>query len=410
MAPNKPKARTLEPDHQQVSIRFDDPDQTLPPDHLARALFLILGKLDLSGFTRHAKAVEGHAGRSALSPKMLLALWLYAITRGIGSAREIERLTRSDDAFRWLTRGLEVSHHTLSSFRVGHGEVLEKLMADVLTTLLHKELFDLGSVGQDGTRVRASAGAPSFRRLKSLLECREQALLHLKAVLAQADESPGAASREAKARDFLARVEEAIVTVKELQEKKRPGEKEARASTTDPDARNMKMPDGGFRPGYNFQFAVAGEETGGPRTIVGMQVTNVGSDMGSIEPMLQQVARNTGLFPQLLLADANHAKHRCLDYAGRVGVAVLMAVPGRELDSTATVSQAVAEWKQRMESDEAKRLYRSRAGRVELVNAQLKGRFGLTQVLVRGLEKVTCVGLLAVLAHNLTQHAAALLR
>jgi transposase len=407
---SKSKVRTLEPDHQQVTIRFDDPDRALPPEHLARALFVIVGSLDLSGFTRNSKAVEGHAGRSTLSPRMLLTVWLYALTRGVGSAREIERLTRSDEAFRWLTRGLEVSHHSLSAFRTGHGAVLEQLMVDVLAVLLQRDLCTLERVAQDGTRVRASASAPSFRKLASLLDCREQAKLHLKAVLAEADGSPGESTRAAKAREYLARVEEAIVTVQELQAKKPPGAKPARASTTDPEARNMKMPDGGFRPGYNFQLAVAGEETGGPRTIVGFQVTNVGSDMGSLEPMLKQVVQNTGLFPQLLMADANHAKHSDIEYAHQVGVAVLMAVPEREEQSQKVVSEGVLAWKRRMKDPEGKRLYRARAGLVELGNAHFKGRFGLTQVLVRGLEKVTCVGLLACLAFNLTQHAESLLK
>lgn len=410
MSPRKP--RILEPDHQQIAIRFDDPDRSLAEDHLARVLFLIVGRLDLSAFVRKAKAVEGHAGRPLLSTQMKLSLWLYAICRGIGSAREIERLTRSDDAFAWLTRGLSVSHDTLSDFLTGHGEALRKLMVDVLASLQRMELLDLSVVGQDGTRVRASASAPSFRRLASLLECREQAALHLKAVLASADEadSPGhQATREAKARELLARVDAALETVKELQQQRGYEKKEARASTTDPDARVMKMPDGGFRPGYNFQFATAGSELGGPRTIVGVNVTNVGSDMASVAPMIQQVAQNTGCFPMVWMADANHVKHACIEYAEGVGVAVLMAIPKREQDLSQPVSPAVDAWKQRMQQPEAKRLYKARAGLAELSNAHSKDRFGLNRVLVRGLDKVGCVAVMIALAFNLSQHAASLL-
>lgn len=412
-ASRRPKPRILEPDHQQISIRFDDPDRTLPSEHLARVLFLIIGRLDLSAFTKHSKSVEGHAGRPLLSAQMKLALWLYAISRGIGSAREMERLTKSDDAFAWLTRGLAVSHHTLSAFRVGYGEALRKLMVDVLASLVRMDLLDLSMVGQDGTRVRASASAPSFRRLESLLECREQAELHLKAVLAQADEAEslaGQAAREAGARDILARVDAAIATVNELQKQRGPEEKPARASTTDADARVMKMPDGGFRPGYNMQFATAGSELGGPRTIVGVNVTNVGSDMASVEPMIVQVAQNVGRFPMLWLADANHVKHACIEYADGVGIAVLMAVPMREQASSKPVSAPVQAWKDRMQQPEAKRLYRARAGLAELSNAHAKDRFGLDHVLVRGLKKVGCVAVLTALAFNLTQHAASLLR
>ena len=144
-----------------------------------------LQTLDLSAFSAQAKAVEGRAGRDVLSTSMLLTLWLYAISNGIGSAREIARRTLSDDAFRWVVGDKKVGHAALSSFRVDHGAALEKLMTDVLGVLLHKKLLSLDRAAQDGTRVRASASAPSFRREASLLECREQAALHLKAVLAE---------------------------------------------------------------------------------------------------------------------------------------------------------------------------------------------------------------------------------
>jgi transposase len=404
------KVRIVEPDHQQIEIRFDDPDIVLAEDHPARLLFKVVKTLDLSRFTEKAKAVEGRAGRTVRSPAMKLTLWLYALSQGIGSAREIERRIKQDDAYRWICRKLPITHHALSRFRVGHGAALQKLMVDVLGSLLHKGLLSLERVAQDGTRVRASASAPSFRRLASLEAAREQAELHLKVVLAEAeDEGARASAKVAKAREFKARVEEAIATVKELQQQRGYEKKAARASTTDPQARVMKMPDGGFRPGYNFQYAVAGEETGGPRTIVGVNVTNVGSDMGSIEPMIRDVAANVGRFPALWLADANHARHACLEYADRVGIAVLMAVPDHESKSKKAVSAPVVRWRERMEAPEAQRLYRARAGLVELVNAHEKSRFGLDRVLVRGLEKVTSVAVLGALAFNLLQHAAALL-
>jgi transposase len=405
-----PKVRIVEPDHQQIEIRFDDPDIVLREDHPARLLFAVVKTLDLSRFTEDAKAVEGRAGRSVRSPAMKLTLWLYAISQGIGSAREIERRIKCDDAFRWICRKLPVTHHALSRFRAGHGAALEKLMVDVLASLAHKGLLSLERVAQDGTRVRASASAPSFRRLSSLEAAREQAELHLKAVLAEAeDEGAAAAAKVAKARELKARVEAAIATVKELQQQRGSEQKEARASTTDPDARVMKMPDGGFRPGYNIQYAVAGEPEGGPRTIVGVQVTNVGSDMGSMEPMIRDVAANVGRFPALWLADANHARHACLEYADRVGLTVLMSVPDRETRSTKPVSAPVERWRGRMKNPEALRLYRARASLVELVNAHQKSRLGLDRVLVRGLGKVTSVAVLGALAFNLLQHASTLL-
>jgi transposase len=393
-------------------MRFEIPEDTLPRTHPARVLFEVVGQLDLSGFTADTKSVSGRAGRPVLSPRMKLTLWLYGISRGIGSAREIERLTREDDGFRWIVGDLAVSHGTLSSFRVGHEAALDQLMTDVLASLLHKGLVSLETVAQDGTRVRASASAPSFRQHGSLLKCREQAALHLKAVLADAEnpehDARVQASREAAARDFQARVEAAIESVETLQAAKRPSDKKpARASTTDVEARVMKMPDGGFRPGYNVQFAVAGSEMGGARTLVGLRVTNVGSDMGSITPMLGQIEQRTGLLPGALLADANHVRFACIEGAANRGVEVLIPVP--ENSNPEMGGPAIEAWRARMETDGAKRRFRARAGLVELLNAHLKEQFGVDHVFVRGLSKVNCVALLAGLTFNLLQHAASLL-
>ncbi len=333
---------------------------------------------------------------------------LYATSRGIGSAREIERLTTSDDGFKWIVGDLDVGRFAITEFRVSHGEALLGLMADVLAALIHKGALSLAVVALDGTRTRASASAPSFRRFDSLIECREQALLHVKAVLADADNPEVTrrqqAAREATARDILRRTEEAIVTVATLEAERGT---EARASTTDNDARVMKMPDGGFRPGYNIQLAVAGKETGGPRTIVGIDVTNVGSDMGAVTKMIDEVTEMTGTAPEHILADGNHARHACFDAAAARGVDVLVP-PSKKSKARAKDSAAVTAWRERTTTDDAKRIYRGRAALVELANAHLKCNFGLDHVLVRGLGKVLCVGIIAALTFNIVQNAAAL--
>lgn len=408
------RPRVTLPQRRQAVIRFEMPEDSVEPSHPARVLWDVTGKLDLSAFLSGAKAVVGSAGRPTLSPRMILALWLYAISQGIGSAREIARLTATDAAYRWIVGDLEVSHHTLSAFRVGHGQALDRLMTDVLASLMHKGVLSLQLVAQDGMRVRASASAPSFRSYGSLLACREQAALHLKAVLAAADDPEASAAqkaaREAAARDFQHRVEDAIATVKELQQTRR-ANRPARASTTDPAARVMKMADGGFRPAYNVRMATAGSAMGGPRTIVGVQVTNVGSDMGSIRPMLDQIEQRVGQLPETLLADANHAAHECIRDATRRGVQAIVAVPERSKDSgpNAASDRAIIDWRHRMQTEDARNLYRARAGLCELTNAQLRSRHGVNQFLVRGLGKVTCVALLAALASNLLQHAPTLL-
>lgn len=406
------RPRITEPERRQSVIKFESPDDALEPEHPARVLWQALGKLDLAAFLEGARSVEGQAGRPTHSPRMMLTLWTYAISRGTGSAREIERLIDSDKAFQWIVGGVSVTHHALSRFRVGHQKALDKLMTDILAALMHKGVLSLRLVAQDGMRVRAAASAPSFRKLDSLQDCREQAQLHLKAVLAQADDpelsAAQKAAREAGARDFQRRVDEAIATVETLQAQRSASDSPARASTTDADARVMKMADGGFRPGLNLQMATAGSEFGGPRTVVAVNVSNVGSDMSALTPMLDQIEQRTGQLPEVLVADANHANHAAIIDAKARGVDPLIAVPKKRARVTARVSRETdpraLEWMDRMRDDDAKALYRARAGLCEWTNAQAAGRCGIRQFLVRGIAKATNVALLFAITLNLTQH------
>lgn len=407
------KVRSREPVREQGVFRWEMPEDALPADHAARLLWRVLGTLDLSGFIRDAKAVEGQPGRDVLSVRMLLTLWLYAISVGVGSAREIARRIHGDVVFRWIVGDQSVGHAKLSEFRVGHAKVLDQLFTDVLGTLLHQQLLSLELVAQDGTRVRASASAPSFRRARTLEECREQAALHVKGVLAEADD-PEATEGEKLARlaaalDYKRRVEAAIATVQQLQTE---GKKQPRASTTDADARVMKMADGGFRPAYNVQRATAGSPMGGPRTIVGVRVTNVGSDMGSVSPMLDDIERRTGHLPAVLLADANHGDHESIRNAAARGVTALIPLPTPRAGATGAKADndaPIEAWRARMQTPEAKEQLRARASLCELPNADFKSRLGLGHLLVRNLGKVTCVVLLTALAHNLLAHATKLL-
>lgn len=406
------RVRTREPERNQVAIRFEAPEDVLPADHRARVLWHLLGQLDLSPLLAEAKSVEGRQGRDVLSVRMLLTLWLYAISEGIGSGREIERRLKTDPAFQWIVGDQSVGRTKLNEFRVSHRVALDKIFTDVLAVLLHKQLLSLDLVAQDGTRVRASASAPSFRRAESLEACREQAQLHLRAVLAEDDDEAdlrARKAREAKAREHAERVEAAIAAVKQLDNVRR--DSEPRASTTDPEARVMKMPDGGFRPAFNVQLATAGSPEGGPRTIVGARVTNVGSDMGSVKPMLDDIAQRTGRLPETLLADANHASFEDIKDAAARGVEALVSVPKRSKNAKAQAERApeIEAWLKRMETDEAKEKFRARASLCELTNAHAKSRFALSTLLVRGIEKVTCVVLLTALVSNLLAHAPSLL-
>ena len=402
--------RVSRPVRNQGEILFAMPEDALPPEHPARVLWSVFEKLDLSPFLADARAFEGGSGRSTCCPRMLLTLWTYAISRGVGSAREIERLTESDAGYRWVVGDQRPARSTIARFRIEHLDALDELLTDILAALMQQGALSLDLVAVDGMRVRAAASAPSFRREASLEELREQAALHLLAVLAQKDDptlsARHKAAREAKALDFQARVDSALTTVRELNEGRRVGQKPARASTTDPEARVMKMGDGGFRPGMNVQFATAGDALGGPRTIVAVAVTNIGSDMGALVPIVEQIERRTGELPGQVLADANHANHGAITAIEQRGVEVL--VPVNERTSKTSASPELAAWKQRMSTPEAQQTYRARASLCELTNANAR-RMGMTQLLVRGIEKATSVALLTAITHDVLAHAAALL-
>jgi len=404
------KPRVTHPVRNQALIVYELPEDALPPEHPARVLWSVLSRLDLGKFLDGARAVEGGSGRPTTSPRMLLTLWTFALSRGVGSAREIERLTRTDVAYRWIIGDQRPGRSTIAAFRVEHLAALDGLLTDVLATLMKEGVLSLETVAVDGMRVRASASAPSFRREQSLEELREQAALHLKAVLAQ-EGDPGVsarqrAAREQKARDFQKRVDVALETVANLNEARRPGTKPARASSTDPEARVMKMGDGGFRPALNVQMATAGDAMGGARTIVAVGVTNVGSDMGALAPMVEQIEKRTGALPEHVLADANHANHDAITALTQRGIDVLVPVPERTRTSGGTPE--IEAWKARMQTPEAQERYRARASLCELSNANGR-RMGMTQLLVRGIGKATSVALLTAITHDVLAHATTLL-
>src|SRR5204862_6056425 len=134
---------------------------------------------------------ERAPGRAPIDPKILMTLWLYATTEGIGSARQIDELCREHDAFRWIAGDVSTNYHALSDFRTGHVELLDKLLTDNVAVLIAEGLVDLNRVAQDGMRVRASAGAASFRRRRTLEESYAEDRAQGEALRAGLDEEPG---------------------------------------------------------------------------------------------------------------------------------------------------------------------------------------------------------------------------
>ena len=277
-SPVKGTPRLVFPNRAQVELRPLDLESLLAPDHPARAVWAFVEALDLSPLYEKVRAVEGGAGRPAIDPRIFMALWLYATIEGVGSARALERLTEQHDAYRWIVGGVAVNHHSLSDFRVEQGEYLDGVLTHSVAVLMEQGLVNLNRVSQDGTRVRASAGAASFRRQETLERCLLEAEEQIRLLRQELEEHPEAtsrrqaAARQRAAEDRRQRVEAALAQMPDAAAKKPSGEKDqARVSTTDADARVMKMADGGFRPAYNGQICGRYADAGGGRCGVDQQ-------------------------------------------------------------------------------------------------------------------------------------------
>lgn len=266
------KPRLVRADRHQLRMEARSLDELIAHEHRARTLWLASERLDLSAFYDEIDSLQGGPGRPAIDPRILLVLWLYATSEGVGSSRQLSRLCKEHDAYRWIAGGLEICHRVLSDFRVQHGDKLDEMLTEILASLMRADVITLRAVAQDGTRVRASAGAASFRRKKSLGKCLREARRQVRVLKKELDaEDESTDRRKRAARDRAARereesVEKALEALKEVEESRQRNGKnsEPRASTTDPDARVMKMADGGFRPAYNYAPARRFASCGSP--------------------------------------------------------------------------------------------------------------------------------------------------
>jgi len=431
--PARPRLRV--PDRQQLLSPLTI-DELLGPDHPARSVWAYVEGLDLALLYDRIHARGGRAGRPATDPRLLVALWLYATLAGFTSAREVADLCRRHDAFRWLAGGVSVNHHTLSDFRTDNLDFLEQLLGQSVEVLREQGLTDLGRIAQDGVRVRASAGAASFRRRATLERLLRQARAEIRR-LRRGRAAPAAgpatpeppapqgvasgpggaggpppspqeqAAARRHAQERLGRVEAALGRLPEMEAKVRPGEgREARASTTDPEATVMKMADGGYRPAYNVEYATACRG----QAVVGVEVVTAGSDQGQLPPMLGQIEGRFRERPREALVDGGFARLKDIEEVQggekRCTVYAPVATPRKEgVDRhrpKASDSAEVAEWRQRMGTAEAKEVYKQRGATAECVNAQARNR-GLRLLLVRGREKVKAVALWFAVAHNMAR-------
>jgi transposase len=417
--------RLLTADRQQLlfPMLIDD---LIEPDHPARAVWRFAQGLDLTVLYDRIRARGPTAGRSAIDPRVLVALWLYATLAGVHNANALAELLIHHDAYFWLAGGLAVNAHTLSDFRVQDADFLEGMLAHSVTVLRQQGLVDLERVAQDGMRVRASAGAASFRRRETLEKLLQEAQAEVPRPAQQRDAPPteepaapspqqrGAQRRQAAER--VQRIQRALQRMPEMEAKKKKAKKKngdkpekkeaARVSTTDAEATVMKMPDGGFRPAYNVQLSTACQG----QVIVGVAVVTEGTDQGQLPPMLEQIEKRFGERPHEALVDGGFAGHDDIEEVqqGVKGGKVYAPVPEPKKEGVnrhepkATDSAEVAEWRVRMGTVEAKEIYKQRAATAECVNAQARNR-GLIQLVVRGLQKVKAIALWFATAHNVAR-------
>ena len=417
---DKPRLRIAE--REQIVIRTLSLDQMLPEEDEARVVWNFVEKCDLGEFYIGIRAVEGQAGRNTTDPKILLALWLFATLKGVGSARELDRLCQRHLSYQWLCGDVSVNYHMLADFRVQHGEALDHLLTRQVAALMHVRAVTLERVAQDGVRVRASAGKASFRRRETLEECLAAANQQVESLKSELNADPAAVSRRQKAareraaKERLANVESALAACAQVQKQKdkRGGDSlktAARGSTTDPDARNMKMPDGGYRPAYNIQFS---SDTNS-QVIVGVDVTNQGTDAGQMSPMNDQIQERTGVRPKETLADGGFSTTDDIQEMNDPQQGYKVYAPVKEAKQQLAKgkdpyapregeSPELTEWRTRMGTDEAKEIYKERAATAECVNALARQR-GLTQLRVRGLGKARTIAIWFAVAHNLRRWA-----
>jgi transposase len=398
----------------QIEFQECSLDELLSEDHEARVVWGYVCGLDLSELIERIQAVEGGPGQAPADPRILMTLWLYATLRGVGSARELNRQCQYHAAYRWICGGVSMNYHTLSDFRTRHVDLLDRLLTESVAALMAEGLVTLDRVAQDGMKVRASAGAASFRRQPTLEEALAEAEQQVAKLRAELDADPAApktrqqAARMRAAKERAERVRAALEQLPKIAESKKAKDREkARASTTDADSRVMKMGDGGFRPAFNVQFATATDS----QIITGTDVTNSGGDQGQMAPMVEQHQERYKQVPDEALVDGGFAKKEDIEKVEQGGTTVYAPVqkskdPERDAHTPrADDTPAVAQWRQRMATDEAKTIYRERAATAECVNALARNR-GLQRFLVRGLQKVKAVVLWYVLAHNLMRAAA----
>jgi transposase len=474
------EARLKVVDRKQLLFRTVDVERLIEEDHPARAIWEFVGQMDLSRYTEQVRSVAGGAGRPAFDPQLLVSLWVYSYSCGVSSARAIERLCEYDPAYQWLTGMESISAHTLSDFRVAHAEELNALFVQTLGLLSSEGLITLERVMLDGTRIRACASSSGFRSKTRIEEYLEQARKAVKELDAQSEEEVSRQRQRARERARRERRERLESALKQFDELKAKKSRVKRVSTSDPEARVMKQAGGGFAPSYNVQISTDAKHS----VIVGIDVTQSGSDSQQLKPAMDRLEQTLRRAPEQVVvdgayinsnnivemaereielvgpepddksADANRsksyqhrgvradyeaskfiydvitmsyfcpegkplrydAKYECdgkMRYRYKVSAQDCQTCPAKPLCCPRTKGGRsierleplgpIAEYMQKMQTDEAKAIYRTRSQVAEFPNLWIKAKLGLWQFCVRGVVKVRTESLWAALTYNIQQ-------
>lgn len=481
MSKPKPAAKRFEQiDRAQTVLETVDVEALIPDTHRARLVWNLIEKMDFSRFEADFKALEHRAGRDPWPPCLLIAIWIYSYSRGLSSAREIERQCRYEPGLRWLTGLRVVNHHTLSDFRVRQGEALQQLFVDVLGMLTLKKLITLERVTVDGTKIRACVNKKSFSRESKIRDHLAAARQHLEQLQQQerdGEKSGRAAAVKRAARERVDRLASALEEIERLQADRRQGpRKPGQVSTTDADAQFMRTGDHGLAPCYNVQLTTDSKHT----LIVGVEVSRQPSDAAHLVPAMDLVKQQTGRYPKQVVADGDYTNRanvidmakRRIDFYGSWSSAEtpahgiqsgyeaavfryqqqsneMICPEGQSLTYRTTQAlegkaafyifaadkqvcqqcpkrlqctpqnnfskhgravsilvddPQVERFRQKMNTGEAKAIYKTRAPIAEFPHAWLKTKFNWIRFRCRGLAKVTAEALWVSLAYNLQNY------
>jgi transposase len=332
--------RVLRPQRDQLFWDMVDLDSQVPPDHPVRIVWAFVDGLALPELYDAIKARDEVAGRPTPDPKIQLALWLYATVEGVGSARALARLCEHHAAYRWICGRVPVNYHGLSDFRLAAGAVLDRILSESVAALMAEGLVSLEEVAVDGTKIAANAGKSSLRDGAGIARFESAARARVERLRREAEADPGAgerrrraararaeadtATRAQAARDRLAALQAEKAVREKTHKKQEAAKRPPRASTTDPQARLMKMPDGSFRPAYNLIVAAEPQQ----QVILAIEPTERRSEAGLARPMVDDIARRYGTRPQRLLVDTRLATaHEIVDLAGHAEQPTLVYSP-----------------------------------------------------------------------------------